>query len=190
MTTVLALADGAQDGMKLLGELHAVKGAPARELLVKKRITIPGAGAFWKTYSAPLYDSQVMAEAEKRAPEGWSFSPKSCLGMTARAGKPPKGYVRRRIRGHDLCLPVYSPSALSPLAWRVVGYLPADRGYVAVARRRVGYWVWLALAALAVFGVAYLLFLWGPEALWNTVLDLPGALSDAWYRLLRGWGVV
>ena len=63
MTTVRALVDGAEKEMELLGELHAIKGAPARELNIQKRVTIPGAGAYWKSFTAPLYSRQVLEEA-------------------------------------------------------------------------------------------------------------------------------
>ena len=70
------------------------------------------------------------------------------------------------------------------------GWLPVGEGYVTVVRRRVGYWVWLALAALAAFGVSYLFFTQGPQVLLDTLRDLPQTLSDSWYRLLHQWGLV
>lgn len=92
MTTVRALVDGAEKEMELLGELHAIKGAPARELNIQKRVTIPGAGAYWKSFTAPLYSRQVLEEAAKRSEEGWDLSPKGCLGILARKGRAPAGY--------------------------------------------------------------------------------------------------
>ena len=69
MTTVRALPDGAEEGLELLGELHAIKGAPAGEMRIQKRVTIPGAGSYWKDFSAPLYSRQVMAELTARGEE-------------------------------------------------------------------------------------------------------------------------
>lgn len=191
MTTVKALMDGAQEGLELLGELRAIKGVPAQEMRVKKRVVIPGAGSYWKSYPAPLYDRQVMVELAKGGESPRSFSKAGCLGALASAGKSVRGYVHRRVGLHHLCVPVYDPSRISPLTWKTVGYLPVgEEGYVAVMRRRVAYWVWLAIAALLVFAFSYLFFVHGPEAVWATLTDLPQALSDAWFRLLRDWGVV
>lgn len=190
MTIIKALPDGGEQGLELLGELHAIKGAPARELNIQKRVTIPGAGAYWKSFTAPLYSRQVLEEAAKRSEEGWDLSPKGCLGILARKGRAPAGYVRRQMGPHNLCVPVYPVAGASCFFWKVAGYLPAGKGYVAVAKRRVGYWVWLAFAALVAFGASYLLFRFGPQVLMSTLRDLPETASAAWFRLLREWGVL
>lgn len=190
MTTVRALVDGAEKELELLGELHAIKGAPAAKLTIKKRVTIPGAGSYWKDFSAPLYTRQVMEEAAKRGGEHWDLTAKGCLGILARKGRKPSGYVRRQVGPHNLCLPVYPTAGASCFLWKVAGYLPAGGGYVTVAKRRVGYWVWLALAALAAFGLSYLLFRYGPGPLLATARDLPELLSARWFKLLRDWGVL
>ncbi len=70
------------------------------------------------------------------------------------------------------------------------GYLPAGDGYLAVMKRRVAYWVWLGIAAAVAFAISYLLFRYGPEMLWSTIVDLPQTLSDAWFRMLREWGIL
>lgn len=190
MTTVRALVDGAEKELELLGELHAIKGAPSEELTIQKRVTIPGAGSYWKSFTAPLYTRQVLEEAAKRSEEGWDLSAKGCLGMLARKGRKPAGYVRRQMGPHNLCVPVYSTAGASCFFWKVAGYLPAGGGYVAVAKRRVGYWVWLGIVALAAFGISYLLFRYGPDVLLATLRDLPETASAAWFRLLRKWGVL
>lgn len=190
MTTIRALADGAEKELELLGELHAIKGAPAAHLTIKKRVIIPGAGSFWKNFSAPLYTRRVMEEAAKRSEEPWDLSSRGCLGMLIPRGKNPAGYIRRQVGPHNLCVPVYSVAEASCFSWKVVGFLPAGKGYVTVARRRVGYWVWLTLIALAVFGVSYLLFRYGPGPLMTTLRDLPELLSSKWFKTLREWGIV
>lgn len=190
MTTIRALADGAERELELLGELHAIKGAPAAELSIRKPVSVPGAGFFWKDFIAPLYSRQVMEEGSRRSEEPWDLSAGGCLGMLARKGKTPVGYVRRQMGIYNLCVPVYSAAGKSGLFWKVVGYLPAGKGYVAVAKRRVGYWVWLTLAALAAFGASYLLFRYGPQTLLNTLRDLPGLLSAKWFKALRDWGIL
>lgn len=190
MTTIKALADGAEKELELLGELHAIKGAPAAELTIRKPVTIPGAGSFWKDFIAPLYSRRVMEEGSRRSEEPWDLSAEGCLGMLARKGKTPVGYVRRQMGMYDLCVPVYSTAKASCFFWKVVGYLPAGKGYVAVAKRRVGYWVWLAFAALLAFGAAYLLFRYDPETLANTLRDLPELLSAKWFKALRDWGIL
>ena len=186
MTIIKALPDGGEQGLELLGELHAIKGAPAGEIRVQKRVTIPGAGAYWKDFRAPLYSRQVMEELIRRGEE----SCKLCLGVLATKGGQPKGYVRRQMGLHDLCVPVFPVAGLSFLAWRVAGYLPAGDGYLAVMKRRVAYWVWLGIAAAVAFAISYLLFRYGPEMLWSTIVDLPQTLSDAWFRMLREWGIL
>ena len=168
MASVKALRDGEEQGLECLGELRAVKGALAKELLIQKPVTIPGAGSYLKDFTAPLYG----------------------VGVLAKEKKAPKGYVRRQLGPHLLCIPVYDQRLFSSLAWKVLGYLPAGEGYLKVAKRRVGFWVGLAVFALLVFAVSYLGFRHGPQALWNTLLELPEALSNSWYWLLRKWGVV
>jgi len=190
MTTIRALMDGEEKEKECLGELHAIKGAPARELIIKKRVSIPGAGSYWKDFSAPLYTRQVMEEAAKRSEEPWDLSSKGCLGILVRKGKKPTGYIQRQVGPHNLCVPVYSVAEASCFRWKVAGYLPAGKGYVTVAKRRVGYWIGLAVAALAVFGVSYLLFRYGPETLAGTLRDLPGTISAQWFKMLREWGIV
>jgi len=190
MTTIRALTDGAEKEMELLGELHAIKGAPAKGLTIKKRVTIPGAGSYWKDFSAPMYTRQVMEEAAKRSEEPWDLTSKGCLGMLARKGKKPAGYLRRQVGPHNLCVPVYSIAEESCFFWKAAGYLPAGKGYVTVVKRRVGYWVALALGALAAFGVSYLLFRYGPEVLAATLRDLPEMISGRWFKMLREWGIV
>ena len=163
MVTVKALMDGREAGLTPLGEMRSIKGAPAGEMVLEKWVEIPGAGAYWKTFRAPIYSRQVSG---------------------------PKGYVRRQMGLHDLCVPVFPVAGLSFLAWRVVGYLPAGDGYLAVMKRRVAYWVWLGIAAAVAFAISYLLFRYGPEMLWSTIVDLPQTLSDAWFRMLREWGIL
>lgn len=185
MAALRALRDGEEEGMVCLGEMRGVKGAPARELRIQKLITIPGAGSYRKNFSAPLYSRRVMAELAGR--EG-GCGP--CIGLLGKKGPGAKGYVRRQLGAHRLCVPVYDPRELSPFSWKVAGYLPAGEGYLKVVRRRVGYWAGLAALALLVFALSYLAFRHGPEPLWNTILALPETLSDEWFRLLRDWGVV
>lgn len=185
MASVKALRDGEEQGLECLGELRGIKGAPARELRIQKPVTIPGAGSYQKVFTAPLYSRRVMAELAKG--EG-GCGP--CIGALAPKGKTLRGYVRRQLGAHLLCVPVYDRQDLSPLAWKTRGYLPAGEGYLKVVRRRVGFWIALTVLALLVFAVSYLCFRHGPQALWNTLLDLPEALSDGWYRMLREWGVV
>lgn len=185
MITVRALKDGEEQGLAPLGEMHAVKGAPAEEMSVQKRVTIPGAGSYWKEFSAPLYSAAVMGELSRR--EG-GCGP--CLGVLARSGAAPKGFIRRQLGLHELLVPVYEAMDHSPLCWKTAGYLPAGEGYVKVMKRRVAYWVWLAIAALVVFAVSYLLFRYGPHVLWNTILELPERVSAAWFRMLHDWGVL
>lgn len=190
MTTIKALADGAEKELELLGELHAIKGAPAADLAIQKPVTIPGAGSYWKDFIAPLYTRQVMEEGSRCSEEPWDLTAEGCLGMLTRKGKDPAGYVHRRMGIYDLCVPVYSIAGKSTLFWKVVGYLPAGKGYVAVAKRRVGYWVWLAIAALLVFGAAYLLMRYDIQTLENTLRDLPGLISAKWFKALRDWGIL
>lgn len=193
MTTIKALADGAEKELELLGELHAIQGAPAAELTIQKPVSIPGAGFYWKAFTAPLYSRRVMEEGAKRSEEPWDLSAAGCLGMLtrkSRKGRSPAGYVRRQMGLYDLCLPVYSVAGASCFFWKVVGYLPAGKGYVAVTKRRVGYWVWLALAALVAFGASYLLFRYDIRTLANTLQDLPGLLSAKWFKTLREWGIL
>lgn len=190
MTIIRALADGEETGLELLGELHAIKGAPAAEMTIRKPVTIPGAGSYQKDFIAPLYTRRVMEEGSKRSDKPWDLSAAGCLGMLLRKGKAPVGYVRRQLGVHNLCLPVYSLAGKSSLFWRVVGYLPAGNGFVAVAKRRVGYWVLLCMAALAVFGVSYLLFRYDVQTLINTLRDLPGLISAKWFKALRDWGIL
>lgn len=191
MTTIRALADGEEKELELLGELHAIKGAPAAGLTIRKPVTVPGAGFYWKDFIAPLYSRQVMEEGSRRSEAPWDLSAGGCLGMLLRKGKTaPTGYVRRQMGLHSLCVPVYSAAGKSSLFWKVVGYLPAGKGYVAVAKRRVGYWVWLAIAALIAFGAAYLLFRYDIQTLANTLRDLPGLISAKWFKALRDWGIL
>ena len=65
MASVKALRDGEEQGLECLGELRAVKGALAKELLIQKPVTIPGAGSYLKDFTAPLYGRGVMAELAK-----------------------------------------------------------------------------------------------------------------------------
>lgn len=185
MITVRALKDGEEQGLEPLGEMHAIKGAPAEELRFQKRVTIPGAGSYWKEFFAPLYSSSVMEELSRR--EG-GCGP--CLGVLAKKGSSPKGFIRRQLGLHSLSVPVYDQAGRSPLGWKVMGYLPAGEGYVRVVKRRVAYWVGLGITALAVFSLSYLLFRFGPQTLWNTLLELPEVISDNWYRMLHEWGVL
>lgn len=190
MITIRALADGAEQELELLGELHAIKGAPAAELTIQKPVTIPGAGSYHKDFIAPLYSRQVMEEGSRCSEEPWDLTAKGCLGMLTRRGKTPAGYVRRQMGLYNLCVPVYSAAKASGLFWRVIGYLPAGNGYVVVAKRRIGYWVCLAIAALIAFGASYLLFRYDMETLANTLRDLPGLLSAKWFKALREWGIL
>jgi hypothetical protein len=190
MTTIWALPDGEEKDLKLLGEPHLAGGLQAGEMRVLKAVTIPGAGSFRKSYSAPIYRRRDMEELDRRTGEEWSFSRKRCRGVLARKGSRTLGYIRRRVGNHLLCIPVFDPKGFASLGWKTAGYLPVGDGWVAVARRRVGYWIWLTLAALAVFGVSYLLFTQGPQVLLATFQELPQTLSDSWYRLLRGWGLI
>ena len=190
MTTIRALGDGEEKELELLGELHAIKGAPAAEFIIQKPVSIPGAGSYRKDFIAPLYTRQVMEEGSRRSEEPWDLSAQGCLGMLLKKGKGPAGYVRRQLGLFELCVPVYSVAGKSSLFWKVVGYLPAGKGYVAVAKRRVGYWVWLALAAVVVFGAAYLLFRYDVQTLENTLRDLPGLVSAKLFKALRDWGIL
>lgn len=190
MVTVKALMDGREAGLTPLGEMRSIKGAPAGEMVLEKWVEIPGAGAYWKTFRAPIYSRQVMEELSRKGQLSWSFTPQNCIGMITRQGSGPKGYVQRQMGLHDLCVPVFPVAGLSFLAWRVAGYLPAGDGYLAVMKRRVAYWVWLGIAAAVAFVTSYLLFRYGPEMLWSTIVDLPQTLSDAWFRMLREWGIL
>ena len=188
MTTVRALPDGGEQGLELLGELRAIKGAPAGEMRIQKRVTIPGAGSYWKEFSAPLYSRQVMAELSREG-EGGAFQ--TCLGVLAKGGScAPKGYVRRKLGIYELCVPVYPREAFNFLLWKPLGYLPAGEGYLTVAKRRIGYWIWLGIAALAVFSLAYWCFRFGPAAVMDGIAALPQTISDGWYRMLHEWGVI
>lgn len=185
MASVRALRDGEEQDLEYLGELRAIKGAPAQELLIQKPVTIPGAGSYRKDFSAPLYSRQVMeALAKREAGSG------PCIGVLTARGKSVRGYVRRQLGPHLLCIPVYDRRGFSPLAWRTLGYLPAGKGYLKVVKRRVAFWFYLSALALLVFAVSYLCFRYGPQPLWNTLLELPETISDGWYRMLREWGVV
>ena len=186
MTTVRALPDGAEEGLELLGELHAIKGAPAGEMRIQKRVTIPGAGSYWKDFSAPLYSRQVMAELTARGEEHC----KQCLGVLTKAGKGRKGFVRRKLGVHTLCLPVSPRERFNFLFWKTVGYLPAGEGYLTVATPRVGYWIWLGLAASVTFVSAYWIFRLGLGAVTDILISLPETLSDTWFRTLHEWGVI
>lgn len=190
MTTIRALADGEEKELELLGELHAIKGAPTAELTIRKPVTIPGAGSYGKDFVAPLYTRRVMEEGSKRSEEPWDLSAQGCLGMLLRKGKNPIGYVRRQLGPHNLCVPVYSVAGKSSLFWRAVGYLPAGKGYVTVAKRRVAYWIWLAIAALLAFGAAYLLLRYDIQTFGNTLRDLPELLSSKFFKALRDWGIL
>ena len=192
MITIEALPDGGEGALELLGEPHLIKGAPAGEMRILKPVTIPGAGSYRKAFSAPLYRRREMEELDRNTGKEWGFSPKRCKGILARRrrGVSPKGYLRRRLGRHELSIPVYRREDFSPFLWREAGWLPVGEGYVTVVRRRVGYWVWLALAALAAFGVSYLFFTQGPQVLLDTLRDLPQTLSDSWYRLLHQWGLI
>jgi len=186
MTTVRALPDSGEQGLELLGELRAIKGAPAGEMRIQKRVTIPGAGSFWKEFPAPLYSRQVMAELARRE-EG---SRKNCLGVLTKGGSSPKGYVRRKLGNHVVCLPVYPREAFNLLFWKTLGYLPAGEGYLTVVKRRVGYWVWLGVAAVVTFCLAYCVFRYGAAAVVDGFIGLPRAISDGCLRMLHEWGVI
>lgn len=189
MTTVRALPDGGEQGLELLGDLRAIKGAPAGEMRIEKRVTIPGAGSYWKEFPAPLYSRQVMAELSKRE-EGGCFQ--TCLGVLVKKGasSSPKGYVRRRLGIYELCLPVYPRESFNFLLWKPLGYLPAGEGYLTVAKPRVGYWVCLGLAALAAFCLAYWCFRFGTAAVVDGLAALPETILDNCLRVLHEWGVI
>ena len=117
MASVKALRDGEEQGLECLGELRAVKGALAKELLIQKPVTIPGAGSYLKDFTAPLYGRGVMAELAK-GEKGCG----PCVGVLAKEKKAPKGYVRRQLGPHLLCaaglrrlLPGLPPRAPGPL---------------------------------------------------------------------------
>ena len=186
MTNIKALPDGGEQGLELLGELHAVKGAPAGELRVKKRVTIPGAGAYWKEFSAPLYSRQVMEELVKRGEENC----KVCLGVLADKKDRPKGYVRRKLGLFELCLPVYAKDGFSFLTWKTLGFIPAGEGYLTVVKPRIAYWIWLAVAAVLAFTFAYCSFRFGLWTVLNWFTELPRLISDTWFRTLHEWGVI
>ena len=183
MVTIRALPDGGERELECLGEARLLKGVPAGEMRVLKPVSIPGAGSYEKEFPAPLYRREELEVA-------LGPSRGRCLGVLARRGKRPRGYLRRRLGPHELCIPVYPAGDFSPFLWKTAGYLPAGGDYAAVVRRRVGYWVWLFLAAALAFGLSYLFFTQGPEPLLATLRDLPMTLSDAWYRLLRQLGLV
>jgi hypothetical protein len=126
MASVKALRDGEEQGLECLGELRAVKGALAKELLIQKPVTIPGAGSYLKDFTAPLYGHKVMAELAK-GEKGCG----PCVGVLAKDKKAPKGYVRRQLGPHLLCIPVYDQRLFSSLAWKVLG--PGFRGAAPVS---------------------------------------------------------
>ena len=97
MVTVKALMDGREAGLTPLGEMRSIKGAPAGEMVLEKWVEIPGAGAYWKTFRAPIYSRQVMEELSRKGQLSWSFTPQNCIGMITRQGSGPKGYVRRQM---------------------------------------------------------------------------------------------
>ena len=186
MTIIKALPDGGEQGLELLGELHAIKGAPAGEIRVQKRVTIPGAGAYWKEFRAPLYSRQVMEELIRRGEE----SCKLCLGVLATKGGQPKGYVRRKLGLFELCLPVFPKEGFSFLTWKTLGFLPAGEGYLTVVKRRIAYWVWLGIATVLAFVLAYWSFRYGLGTVLNWFAELPQTISDTWFRTLHAWGVI
>ena len=170
---------------QLLVTLLAVKGALAKELLIQKPVTIPGAGSYLKDFTAPLYGRGVMAELAK-GEKGCG----PCVGVLAKEKKAPKGYVRRRLGIYELCLPVYPRESFNFLLWKPLGYLPAGEGYLTVAKPRVGYWVCLGLAALAAFCLAYWCFRFGTAAVVDGLAALPETILDNCLRVLHEWGVI
>lgn len=184
MTIVKALPDGGEEGLELLGELKIIKGAPSGQMTIKKRITIPGAGSYWKEFSAPLYSRQVMAELSREEGSG------ACLGVLTKKGAAPKGYIRRQLGLYTVCLPVYPRENYNFLFWKSMGYLPAGEGYLVVAKPRVGYWIWLGIAAVLTFVLAYWGFRYGFWAMVDGVIGLPKTISENWYRMLHEWGVI
>ena len=190
MVTVKALMDGREAELTPLGEMRSIKGAPAGEMVLEKWVEIPGAGAYWKTFRAPIYSRQVMEELSRKGQLSWSFTPQNCIGMITRQGSGPKGYVRRKLGLFELCLPVFPKEGFSFLTWKTLGFLPAGEGYLTVVKRRIAYWVWLGIAAVLAFVLAYWSFRYGLGTVLNWFAELPQTISDTWFRTLHEWGVI
>ena len=179
------MEDGQQQDLPCLGTLRAVKGLPCRTLTLRKRVIIPGAGRYRKELAAPFYRVSAVRKYRREQPEDQRLP---LLGAVGRRGAPRNGsgYVQRQEGAHCFRLAVSPLDQLSGLGWSVKGYLAADSGWVAVVRRRVAYWVLLAIVAVVVFGVSYQAFRYGwqegTRMLLESLRELPDTLLTAWYR--------
>lgn len=180
MLTIWALDDDTQNNMEELGALAPLDGVKAKCICFQKKV-VTQLGAFIKSLRSPLYSTKSAREYAATHPQ-WVFDEQHCLGAVCTGKKvkaTPKGYVVRQSSIYRLALPVYNPNGFSPLAYTLAGYLATSNGYLMVLKRRVAFWVWLAVAALAVFGISYACFAHG----------ITGAFSyvDLWWGNAVSW---
>lgn len=133
-----------------------------------------GLGRFRRKLRVPMYSFREL-DAQDAQVLGFEKCEESCLGFAADAPKKePIGYFSAVKGAFRYEVPVYDGKGFSAVGWRVCGYIGAGPGFVAVARRRTAFWIWLAVAALAVFAVSYFGFSLGWAELWGRLTRLLG----------------
>lgn len=161
MMTIRALPDNEAAALPELGTLRPIPDMPADKIRLQKTVEDGRFGPFVKEVTTQLYSRAALLHLDGVEP-GFSFAPDKCLGLLfRRRGDKPMGYVTRPSGVYRLALPVYSKALFSPVFYRVLGYMVTGDRYVAVVRRRVLFWVVLALLAGASFSLSYLCFVYG-----------------------------
>ena len=155
------------EGIPLLGELLSVQSHC--RILLRQRITIPGAGRFIRQKTLGLLNERAMIDFQEQ--RGGSFGENDCLGV-ALPGEPRDaiGQVSLADGWYQYHLPVAATLSLDR-HWKTRGYLPMDNGkFIRVARRsHAGRWVIGILLALLLGGAGYLVAIYGWNTVWRTV---------------------
>lgn len=159
--TIRALRDEETTDLPELGVLRPIPDMPAQTACLRKTVEDGRFGPFAKEVATQLYSRAALLHLDGAEPD-FSFAPEHCLGVLfGRCRDKPLGYVTRPSGVYRLALPVYDKGTYSPAFYRVAGYMVTGDRYVAVVRRRVLFWMALALLAGVSFSMSYLCFAYG-----------------------------
>lgn len=147
MATIHALPDGLEEKLELLDYLIPLSDSNSQDLTLAKKIEVADIGKYTKKLLTPLYGQQAIKNHLDTI-DNINTSSSFCIGVLCNSVKSkPKGYVTRKSGAHCFCLPVYDSNEVSRAWNKIVGYLPANKGFVAVTSKRILPWILLALLA-------------------------------------------
>ena len=149
MIKIFAAADGEDHQLSLLGTIEIVQGIKGRGITLCKQVYVKNFGKHIKTIQVPMYTKKALFSIfSTKQKVVFSRKITGVIGEGRKAT--PKGYVLRHSGPHSLSVPVYSVAAFPWFLYHVGGYIATDKGFIAVMKKQILFWIILGI--LACFG--------------------------------------